>query len=79
MKDSTIFSEVEMDAHVIAYTCYSTFYDIVANFREFQHLIKLVNLKTREKQSFYLIRSFSRRLVPFNKVALEKKERLLVV
>ena len=52
---------------------------IITNFREFQLLIKLVKLKTREKRSFSLIRSFLRRLVAFNKVALKKKQRLLIV
>ena len=50
---------------------------IITNFREFQHLIKRVKLKTREKRSFSLIRSFLRKLVAFNKVALKKKQRLL--
>ena len=52
---------------------------IITNFRESQHLIKLVKLKTREKRSFSLIRSFLQRLAAFNKVALKEKERLLVV
>ena len=51
---------------------------IITNFRESQHLIKLVKLKTREKRSFSLIRSFLQRLAAFNKVALKEKERLLV-
>ena len=51
---------------------------IITNFRESQHLIKLVKLKTLEKRSFSLIRSFLQRLAAFNKVALKEKERLLV-
>ena len=52
---------------------------IITNFRESQHLIKHVKLKTREKRSFSLIRSFLQRLAAFNKVALKEKQRLLVV